>query len=300
MSPIRANGLLLLAALLWGGGNVAQKTILNELGPFTAVGLRCIIAAVFIAPFIFPRAKLLSRASFPVPLALVTVASFTAGVVTMQTAYGLNPVTTTGFLINTAAVMTPVASWLITGERPSPIIWIAALLTVLGVGLIGGDATVAFGWGETLSLFSAVCFAIWSVCLGMLVKIHAQPGFLSLGQFLLAGIVSLAAGLGTESLTGIGLVQAIPELAVLGIFSTAIAFLLQAVAQQWTSASIAAIIVSFEAVFGAIGGHIVLGERLQAQALIGIVLMMSSIILINIPGGRWRTSLRRTAKPGSG
>ena len=50
------------------------------------------------------------------------------------------------------------------------------------------------------------------------------------------------------------LIAALPELLVLGVLSTGVAYALQAVAQQFTSASEAAVLASAESVFGA-GRH---------------------------------------------
>ena len=43
--------MLFMAAFLWGAGNVPQKTVLDDIGPLTAVGMRCLIAAFILAPF---------------------------------------------------------------------------------------------------------------------------------------------------------------------------------------------------------------------------------------------------------
>lgn len=52
ISVPQANLMLLLAAALWGAGNVAQKTVLEHIDPFSAVGLRCLIASLLIAPLV--------------------------------------------------------------------------------------------------------------------------------------------------------------------------------------------------------------------------------------------------------
>ena len=52
MTRVQANLLLLVAAGLWGFGNVAQKTVLEHLDPLSAVGLRCLIAAALVGPLV--------------------------------------------------------------------------------------------------------------------------------------------------------------------------------------------------------------------------------------------------------
>ncbi|WP_394295242.1 EamA family transporter [Rhodobacter ferrooxidans] len=52
MSRRHANLLLIDASLLWGFGNVAQKTELVHLDPFSAVGLRCLIGGILVLPLV--------------------------------------------------------------------------------------------------------------------------------------------------------------------------------------------------------------------------------------------------------
>ena len=76
--------------------------------------------------------------------------------------------------------------------------------------------------------------------------------------------------------------DAAPELAVLGVFSTAAAFGIQTIAQRFTSASHAAVIVSAESVFGAIGAAMFLGERLSSVGALGAAIVLGAIILLSL------------------
>ncbi|TIW44001.1 DMT family transporter [Mesorhizobium sp.] len=64
---------------------------------------------------------------------------------------------------------------------------------------------------------------------------------------------------------------------VLGIFSTGAAFGIQTIAQRLKSASHAAVIVSAESVFGAVGTAIFLGERLSPTGAVGAAVVFGSI-----------------------
>jgi drug/metabolite transporter (DMT)-like permease len=71
-----------------------------------------------------------------------------------------------------------------------------------------------------------------------------------------------------------------PELVVLGVFSTAIAFGIQIAALRFTSASHAAVIVSAESVFGAIGAAIFLGERNSPAGALGAAIILGAILSV--------------------
>ena len=61
--------------------------------------------------------------------------------------------------------------------------------------------------------------------------------------------------------------------------SVGIAYTLQVVAQRHAKASHAAIALSMESVFAAIGGRIILGEKLPARGLLGCVLMSVGMLI---------------------
>lgn len=67
-------------------------------------------------------------------------------------------------------------------------------------------------------------------------------------------------------------------------FFNAIGFLCQFVGQQFTSASVAALLVNLSAVFAAAGGGIFLGERLGGQKAAGVILAFAGAALIATNG----------------
>jgi drug/metabolite transporter (DMT)-like permease len=283
MSQLKASLLLLLAALFWGGGNVAQKTVLEDLGPLTTVGLRCLIGALVILPFVLRnrhRVSTFSRRAWR--QAVIAVTLFALAIGSQQAAYAGTSVTNASFLITTTIVITPFMAWLMMRERPAAILWPAAALTLIGTFLLGGAAFGSLSWGDLCCLVSAAFYSAWMVVLGRLVTETGCPSFITLAHFVLAGVFCLAVGLASEP-AGLGSVgNAIPELLFLGVFSTGLAYGFQVLAQQHTSASVAALILGAESVFGALGGALLLGEALTLTTGIGAGLIMAAILLVQI------------------
>ena len=77
----------------------------------------------------------------------------------------------------------------------------------------------------------------------------------------------------------------------LGLFSTFLAFLLQTVAQKYTSSTHAAILMSLESVFGSIFSIILLGDRFTLMMAIGCVVIFLGVITAET---KW-SFLRRSA-----
>jgi drug/metabolite transporter (DMT)-like permease len=69
-----------------------------------------------------------------------------------------------------------------------------------------------------------------------------------------------------------------------GIGSVGIAYTLQAVGQKYARPAHAAIILSMEAVFAAIGGFLLLGEYLEIQEILGCFLMLSGMLVSQTQG----------------
>lgn len=283
MSRAQANGLLLLAALLWGAGNVAQKTVLEDIGPLTAVGVRCLIASLVMLPFMLrsPGFKSGFGPGSWTAAALV-IFTFAVAVTLCQFAFGLTSVTNAGFLVNTCTVLTPIAAWILLRHRPATLVWPAAFMALSGAYLTSGGALSAPGIGDALSLGSALFYSLWMIYLGVFVQRFGNACLLTLVQFAVTGFACLAIGIILEPISLAGLRGALPELLMLGTVSTGCGYLLQAVAQRHTTANEASVIVSAEALFGAIFAFILLGEMLTPQGVIGACLIFGGVFAVQI------------------
>ncbi|MBZ7927336.1 DMT family transporter (plasmid) [Ensifer adhaerens] len=278
MSRTRANLLLLFAAALWGFGNVAQKTVLEHLDALNAVGLRCLIGGLIVLPFVLTERRLPTGSGYLPSLARVG-ALFATSVMLQQLCYLGATVTNASFLISTATVMTPLAAWLLIGERPTMNLTVAAVLTVVGALLLSGGIS-GLNSGDLTAIISAACYAIWAVELGRHMQVHGRPLTAAAAQFLGGAAIALLFGTVEGNLSPAAVSAAGLELVVLGVFSTAIAFGIQIAALRFTSASHAAVIVSAESVFGALGGAMLLGERFSASGAVGGAIILAAILSV--------------------
>jgi drug/metabolite transporter (DMT)-like permease len=204
---------------------------------------------------------------------------FAISITLQQLCYLGATVTNASFLVSTATVMTPLAAWLLIGERPTASLTVAAGLTVLGALLLSGGIAGLSG-GDLTAILSAACYALWMVELGRHMQAHARLFTAAATQFLGAAAFALPLGALQGNLSLAAAFAAGPELAVLGVFSTAIAFGIQIAAQRFTPASHAAVIVSAESVFGALGAAIFLGERNSPAGALGAAIILGAILSV--------------------
>ncbi|QND62764.1 EamA family transporter [Mesorhizobium loti] len=294
MSKTRANLLLLFAAALWGLGNVAQKMVLAHLDALSAVGLRCLIGGLLVLPFVLTERRLPAGPGCFSSLAKVSLL-FAISITLQQLCHLGATVTNASFLVSTATVMTPLAAWLLIGERPTASLTAAAGLTKVGALLLSGGIA-GLGSGNLTAILSAACYALWMVELGRHMQTHARPSTAAATQFLGAAAFALPLGALQGNLSPAAAFAAGPELAVLGVFSTAIAFGIQIAAQSLTPASHAAVIVSAESVFGALGAAIFLGERNSPAGAMGAAIILGAILSVAMSN---RTPRARTPSPAS-
>ena len=272
--------MLLTAAFFWGTGNVANKTVLEHIGPLTAVGFRCLIAACVVIPWAVPEMRTNLGNDWAMSAVLVSL-FFCAAMALQQMAFQTATVTNASFLVNTCSILTPIIAWAALRERPHIRIVCAAVITLAGAFLMtGGSFSVAqLNRGDVLCLLSAIFYAAWMVALGRHIMLYGRPFATSFVQFAISAAILLPLSATVEVQSLVRVTNAAPELLGLGLFSTGIAFVLQTRAQQAVSSSTAAIIVSAESLFGAAGAYLWLGEQTSTMGVCGAVLILSGIMI---------------------
>lgn len=281
MSKLQANLLLFLAAAMWGFGNVPQKTILDHLDPLSAVGIRCLIGGLLVLPLFLRESRTSATPGFHPSLARVTVL-FSVAITLQQIAYLGTSVTNASFLITTSTVMTPLMTWLLVGERLTVAIGLAGVLTLLGALLLAGGIS-GFGKGDLTVMLSAACYALRAVELGRHMQAYARPFTAMAAQFLGAAALALPLGLIQGNLSIATALDAWPQLIVLGLFSTAVPYGIQTIVQRFTAASHAAVIVSADSIFGALGAAFFLGERITPLGALGATSILAAIVYLTWP-----------------
>lgn len=285
MNRLTANSLLLLAAALWGAAFVAQSTAMEDMGPFYFTGFRFLIAALAVAPFALRERRLrpdLKLTQGHLTRFGVIGVVFFLGIVIQQFGMLATTVTNTAFLTALYVVLVPVIGYAFYREVPHPVIWPAAFAALTGIWLLGGGTLSALNWGDAAVLVCAVFWALHVALLGHAGMSSGRPLALAFCQFLIAGLAGIAGGLVTEQIS-LAQIQSVGfELFYTSILSGCVAFTLQVVAQRWTRAADAAILLASEALFGALFGAALLGERLGPWGLTGCLLILSAIVSVQL------------------
>ncbi len=293
-ASLSADLLLLLTAAIWGFGFVAQRMGMDHVGPFTYNGVRFGLGSLTLLPLLLgPRGRQpppplgLSRGrrvAGTLGLGLVLFAAASLQQVALLEA----PAGKAGFITGLYVVIVPLLGvfW---GLRPAPATALGALLAAAGLYLLSVTASFTLEPGDGLLLLSALFWSVQVLLVAWLAP-RSRPAELACAQFSLCSVLSLAVAAAREPLETAALLAAAGPILYGGVLSVGVAYTLQVVAQQRAHPAHASILMSLEAVFAALGGFVVLDERLSSRALAGCALMLAGMILSQ--RGRPRRSLR--------
>jgi drug/metabolite transporter (DMT)-like permease len=277
----QADLLLLLVALIWGFGFVAQRAGMDHIGPYTFNGIRFLLGGLCLVPLA------LRRSQAPLVPGIGRIPLFRAGLLagaflfiaaTLQQV-GLQYTTAgkAGFITGLYVVLVPMIG-LFFRQRTTAGTWIGALAAAFGLYLLSVTEDFRIEFGDLLELIGALFWAGHVLILSYLSP-RTSPVRLALVQFVVCGVLSLFTGLLLETITLQALADAAIPIAYGGICSVGAGYTLQVVVQRKAHPSHAAILLSLESPFAALGGWLLLDELLSARGLAGCTLMLAGMLL---------------------
>lgn len=298
---LRADLLMLLTALIWGSGFVAQTAGMAHIGPYLFSGLRFALGSICLLPLVLRRpAPVPGAGPAPVPPEpLLTRGLLQGGIVMgLALALGINlqqvgllftSVTNSGFITGLYVIVVPLLGLLL-GHKTGMGTWLGCVLAVIGMGLLSVGDNFQVAPGDWLQLIGAFVWGGHVILVGLFASRH-DPIRLAFIQFLTCSVVSLILALIFEPIALDAIIAAGPALLYGGVVAVGIGYTLQVVAQKHAIASHAAIIFSLEAVFAAIAGAWLLGEALHLRGYVGCALMMAGMLLAQLWPKRLEASL---------
>ncbi|HWQ46054.1 MAG TPA: DMT family transporter [Longilinea sp.] len=275
---LRADLTLLFVALIWGIAFIAQRIAVQYVGVFLFTSARFLIGGLVLLVICRGRQFDVRK---NMPWILLSGSILAAGSAMQQAGLATTTAANAGFITGTYVVFVPLLLFTFWRQRSQWVIWMAALVTIVGIFLLSGAGALEIHSGDALELAGAVIWGFHVIIIGMAVQ-KVDVVVFSAGQFLVAGMLNLIPGLLFESTLVPGFTHAWLPVLYAGLISTAIGFTLQAVGQRNTPPADSAIILSMEAVFAALFGWILLGEELTLIQIIGCVLIFASILAVQL------------------
>jgi len=313
---LRADILLLLTAAIWGFGFVAQRSGMQYVGPFAYNGIRFILGSLSLLPLALWRIR--SGVGGKNGGSGLIVSSHLAGtclfvaVSLQQLGIMFTTAGNAGFITGLYVVLTPIFA-IFLGRKTGPATWFGAFLTLTGLYFLSAAGRPgSINPGDIIIAVSAVFWAFHVLIIDRLVQ-KTDPIALSSGQFAVAGLYALITAflaepflsrwlqtldpqaisfglyswislpalisglsLGTVPLSLVS--SAMVPILYGGLVSVGIGYTLQVVAQRDAPPAHATIILCLEGCFAALGGVLILQEKVGAWTMLGFTLMLSGML----------------------
>lgn len=282
--------MLLLAAMIWGGGFVSQTEGMKYAEPFTFQGTRFLIGSLVLLPVIAIKDRMgnpvkpVTKAQKKHHLICGMICGLILFMACTPQQLGLKlqlPAGKSGFITSLYIILVPIFG-LFLKKKVRLTVWLSVALAVFGLYMLCGMGGFSMNLGEGLTLICAVAFALHIMYID-----HVSPGAdgirLSCMQFFTAGVISLILAFALEQPTWQMLRSCMIPILYSGVCSSGIAYTLQMVAQSKTEPTTASLLMSLESVFSALFGWLIINQTLSPMELGGCALVFAGVVLAQLP-----------------
>jgi drug/metabolite transporter (DMT)-like permease len=270
---------LALMALIWGAMFVVAKAALDDVSSVLYLALRFSLAAVVLG-LVFGRKIRFDWVG--VGLGVVLMTGYILQTIGLQSiSAAKNAFLTSGYIVGV-----PLLGWLVYRNQTRVAEILGVLTTMTGMGLLSMQGEkLTIERGDALTLGCAAVYAVHIVLLG-----HFAPRIpyetLSFLQVAAAAAFAWVALPFVETPAIRWRPAVILAIVAGGLLATALAFVVQTWAQQYTTPTRAALIFALEPVFAWLGAWWWNGEILTGRAAAGAALILAGVLLVELKPNR--------------
>ncbi|WP_339229339.1 DMT family transporter [Oceanobacillus sp. FSL K6-2867] len=278
MKAYIADLLMLLVTIFWGASYLFMDMGLHSLSEFNLIALRFGFAFIIVLPILFRR---LRRIDLNI-LKYSFILGFILFLVFTLITFGLNTTTTSnaGFLISLTVVFVPLINTFILKRKLESKIIISIVLSMIGIGFLTIQFPFHIKLGDLFCVMAALLYAAHIIIVSFAVK-EVNPLNLGMLQLGFTGLIGLVFSLIFETPALPSTAKGWTAILALSILCSALGFILQIVAQKYTSATRTGLIFSLEPVFAALFGYLFINEVMSSGQFFGAFLVLFSIIFMS-------------------
>lgn len=282
-TELKADLMLLLVTFCWGASYLMMDICMEDLEVLNLNAFRFLVA--FLIAGLFSAKKLAKVSKETLKYSLII--SLCQVLVYCGATYGVKytSISYAGFLIGLSSVMTPVLAIILYRTLPEKKLVAAVILCVTGTAFLtlNGSSSGGMALGNILCILTAFFYSIALIITERAVKKpNVDPYLLGITELAFVGIIMLALSAIFEHPHLPHSPRVLWAALFLAVLCTGLAFIVQNVAQQYTSASKVGLIFSLEPVFAGIVAYFAAGEILTGQAYFGAFLMILGIFVMEI------------------
>lgn len=290
----QADMMLVLVTLCWGVSYYMMDICLIELSPFTLNSYRFLGAFVVAVILGWNKMKGISRITVIYSILIGTALFFTYIGATFGVMY--TSLSNAGFLCALAVVICPVLNFVFRKKKPEKKLALVVVMCTVGIALLTLNESLSFAFGDLLCMMCAFAYAIQMILMELAVGREEVDAFhIGVLQLLVCGLLCFFTMMFTEE-------PALPQsgsvwfsVVFLSILCTGVAFIVQALAQQYTTAERVGVIFTLEPVFAGVVAFFLAGEVLAPKAYLGAVILIAGMFIMEIDFGKMSKNERDDA-----
>lgn len=276
----KADIALLFVTIGWGTSFLLTKESISQMPTYNFLAIRFIIAFMLSAAIFIKQMIKIGKEELKYGIILGTLLYSSYAFQTV----GLNYTTASksAFITGFSVVLVPVFSLIITKSKLKKKICISIILAFTGLAMITLNQGIKdINMGDVYTLLSAILYAGYIILVGKYtVRVESIP--FAIMQIGTVALLSLITSVIIEKPVIPTSYNVWINIVILSVICTSGAFIIQNVAQKFTSATHTALIYTAEPVFAAIFAYIVSGEVLGFMGSLGAVMILIGTLVSEI------------------
>ena len=275
---LKADLALLFVTIGWGASFILTKIAITDLEVYNFLAIRFILASIISSAFFFKKIISADKKTIGLGIMLGILLYLHYAFQTVGIQY--TTASKAAFITGLNVIMVPIFSPILLKQIPKRASIIGAILAFIGMGLLSlNDITsiTSINKGDVLIFGCAIIFALYIIAVGKYTSKVESISF-AVVQLAVVGVLSLITSVAIETPKMPVSKEAWISILILSVVCTSAAYIIQNVAQRFTSSTHTALIYTGEPVFAAIFGFLFFKEVLSTRGTIGGILILIGML----------------------
>lgn len=276
---IAADLALIFVTLTWGISFLLTQNTIAHVSVFNFLAARFTVAFLLSSMVFYKKMIKIDWMTFKYGFLVGTILFAGFAVQTI----GLLTTTTSksAFITGINVVLVPIISALLFKDLIKNEVKFGVFLAFIGLGFLTLNGIDGFNIGDLLTFIGAFAFAMHIITVGYYTKKTESIQFAVI-QIGAVAFFSWIASFLLETPTIAFSTDGWLSIIFLGVFCTSAAFIVQSIAQQYTTSTHTALIYANEPVFASVFGYYLAGEILGPRGIFGAILILSGMLISEI------------------
>ena len=277
MTKRKAEFLIALVSIAWGSSYIFMKMGISSMGAFNLVGWRFGVAFLVMLLLFYKKVIKVDKRTMLYSALLGLILCFVIAVIMIS--LKTTSTSSAGFLVGTTVVFVPLLQGIILKKMPEGRVILSVLFSIAGIAFLSITGDFRLEPLSLLCVLGALLYATQIIITSRFVrKVDSLP--LGIWQLFFASVFGFVFSLIFEGSIVVPTAQSEwIAIVALAIICSAFGFVVQPIAQKYTTPEQTGILFAMEPVSAALLGFVFLNERIGIKGYIGAVLILTGVFV---------------------